>query len=230
MSYHYVKSHEIGPATTERTASAVMGMLQSQPNAFFPFHIKGSESIQLGSVYELQNVRVPNLTGQAPGADLRNYVVVSEVGPTTFSFATLPGHFDGAHGVITFTTYERDGFIYLQQNGDAPEASWFNSLAVPVGVWLPWRIQAENLATAAQFPETLTAGKDFIEHQVFGAVTVDLSDAGSVMVIGPMTSGSDASTLPHPPPLVDVSDAGSVMVIGPITTDSGGSMLPVSDQ
>jgi hypothetical protein len=193
MGYTYSMPHAIGQATSERTPQAVMGMLQRDPGRYFPFTVvpvaalpmsewrahlplwpshynpaSQPGSIILGASYSLDSVRFPGDTG--------NWVTVTSVTPTSFTFTALAGHFDfdpGAPAQITFETSEKDGKIYLTQIGNAPHADMLNSVLVKSFVSIVWDEQAHNLSEATKSSDQLQVGSDFIAGQGFGHLPVD---------------------------------------------------------
>src|SRR5262249_44872761 len=76
----------------------------------------------------------------------RDPVRVEHVTETQFTFRTLEGHFDQANALISFRTYEKDGRVYLEQSGFAPNAGERNAAVAPYGAKkMAWPRQAENL-------------------------------------------------------------------------------------
>lgn len=112
----YILEHDLGVAGDPKDA---MGLMQTDPNAVFPFEVEGVEGtpdriVQDGQ-YSLNNI--------IPGA--RWGVQVSDVTSTSFSFTVLPGtgldgsgHVDPVGSVITFSMYSgKNGNIFLRQHG-----------------------------------------------------------------------------------------------------------------
>src|SRR5262249_20835457 len=166
----------------------------------FPFTVQGSEtSIALGAMYDLVGSRIPANPpdGSAPvlrweGSaksqpidvgggysiviDSGNYVKVTDVQPNSFTFTTLPGHFDGPGATITFQTTVENGHVIFQQIASAPDAGWFESLAAPVVAQdFTWKEQAKALEKDTHDPDALEKGSQFIADQTFGVVSPDAS-------------------------------------------------------
>jgi RHS repeat-associated protein len=143
--YEYVTENEVGSTSQGVTPETAMAHLQFNPNAYFPFDVVPKAwprtwppSIQSGAVYDLRDVRFP--------FDWGNHVVVENVTSTSFTFRTLPDHFDGPDALITFTTYEKDGKVYLQQEAYAPLAGEIGRFIAPLGArGLIWPLQAFRL-------------------------------------------------------------------------------------
>jgi RHS repeat-associated protein len=139
-SYHYTNFHAIGTTANGVTPERVMAALQQDPNHFFPFNVVGLDAaagmgIKVGETYDLQNVRWYGDNG--------NFVKVIEATSTSFTFLSLEGHFDGPDATIRFSTFEKDGVVYLRHDGNAPFAGVFNAAIAPAGAW---DIQSSNLA------------------------------------------------------------------------------------
>lgn len=142
--YRYVEENVVGPRRVGITPTATMRTLESNPNAFFPFFVtplSGPSTIREGQIYDLQWVRWPFDNG--------NFVRVESVTPTSFTFLTLDGHFDGPGATITFSAVERNGVVLLRQEGYAPTAGAFNSTFAPFGATsITWQYQAATLGAA----------------------------------------------------------------------------------
>ena len=149
---------DIGPVMPLVTAESAMGVMKDSPNVVFPFVVegaRGARSIQLGSVYDLQNVLHPG--------DKGNPVRVVQSDATSFTFLTLPGHFRGPDQTIRFVTVERRGRILLRQEGTSSGTTmdWIYDAGAQM---VSWRFQANNLRAAlyggerADFPGGLLVG------------------------------------------------------------------------
>lgn len=145
--YYYQFEWEVGNIKDGDTAEKAMQILQDDPDSIFPFGVEGQ--IKEGSRVNLRNPRfffIPGLTTVLRYYGLsRNHVIVQRVSATSFTFRTESNHFDGADGLITFTTFERDGKVYLQQTGYAPTAGISNAVVAPPGAWASWNRQQANL-------------------------------------------------------------------------------------
>jgi hypothetical protein len=125
-----------------------MSVLQTHPNSFFPFDVvgaKGEKEILDGSIYYLM-ARQDSPFPFPPG---KNPVRVRGLTPFSFTFETLPGHFDPPGSTITFTTsMDRTGTVYLTQYGVARAESASHALVFSQAPRLAadaWIIQAEQL-------------------------------------------------------------------------------------
>jgi hypothetical protein len=129
-------------------AQMAMGALQADPNRFFPFRVIGAggeQEIILGRVYDLTNRENSPIFPLPPG---RFPIRVTEVTANSFTFTTLPGHFDPPGSTITFTIFpDPAGMIHLEHLGvTAPSADL--SLMYPAAPYMAgktWDIQAANL-------------------------------------------------------------------------------------
>jgi hypothetical protein len=172
----YRHDWDLGEMTSSVNALRAMFILQSRPNAIFPFTVKGrggETTILLGSSYDLINTTGPFnsfWTGSDP-------VTVTSVTTLSFTFTTLAGHHRGAGQTITFETYDKlstedDGLtmrmhVYLSQHGtyisswSHPFSSLFN-VGANVGAAGAWALQAHNLraalGTAGSIESTLIPG------------------------------------------------------------------------
>jgi len=137
----YTFDWQIGPVTQPFMVQNAMTIIQSNPNLIFPFLLQsryGEQGITLNGVYDLNNVRWLH--------DNYNPVQVVGVTPTSFTFLSLPGNFRGPGATVTFNTYEKDGYLYLQQVGTS-ELTLMNLISNK-GALLSWEVQAQNLRAA----------------------------------------------------------------------------------
>ncbi len=150
--YEYRKDTIIGtenPVEMVPGHIRVMMALQSNPSAFFPFDVRGNQGesgILLKHEYNLVNKRDRLLPFFLPS----EYPVrVTEVTPTSFTFSTLPGHFDPLGSTVIFTTWvDLYGKIHLEQHGKTTHSSRADPLLIlaPVIAGFTWDIQAANLS------------------------------------------------------------------------------------
>jgi hypothetical protein len=135
------------PARAELLGQLAMDALQSNPNRFFPFQVlghNGEKEIILGRTYDLTNRPSSSFFPLPPG---RFPVMVTQVTPTSFTFTTLEGHFDGPGSKVTFSTVvDSTGLIHLEHKGlavsDQPSPQY---LIAPTFAEKAWDIQAANL-------------------------------------------------------------------------------------
>jgi hypothetical protein len=123
-----------------------MSVFQDNPKDVFPFEVSGCDRFRTGEKCELD-------TGlwilQRPKGTVG--VTTTE---TSVTFTVIEnGYFDAPGSTIEFSTYERDGGVYLQQDAKAHGAEAYVALALnetpfyesrSAGVWGK---QAQNLAT-----------------------------------------------------------------------------------
>jgi RHS repeat-associated protein len=155
-AYEYRKDNIIGAEKPgEKIPGHLLAMLalQGDPSTFFPFDVKGlqgEKEITLGHSYNLVN-KVGGLLPLPPGESLMGQpypVQVTQVSGTSFTFTTLPGHFDPIGSTITFTTWvDPESNIHLEQYGrttqsDHPDEMYFYA---PLFAGFSWDIQANNL-------------------------------------------------------------------------------------
>jgi hypothetical protein len=129
-------------------AQMAMGALQRDPNSFFPFRVigwRGEQEIELGHEYDLANRENSPLFPLPPG---RFPIRVTEITPNSFTFTTLPGHFDPEGSTITFAIFpDASGMLHLEHLGvTAPTADpSLMYLVAPYMAAKAWDIQAANL-------------------------------------------------------------------------------------
>lgn len=142
-AYSYITSYPIGRVSDGITAREAMAYLQSNPDAVFPFTVNpkdgGSNSIRLGGQYKLDNIRHP--------FDKGNGVLVDDVTGFTFRFETDSTHFDKAGSTIRFSTYEKDGIVYLEHTAFGVASSPLMAKIAKIGALsFAWPKQAESLS------------------------------------------------------------------------------------
>ena len=148
----YRHEWDLGAVSPSVSARIAMSILQSRPNAMFPFTVRGTRgetSIILASSYDLINTVGP-LGNWGTGPDP---VQVSAIGPLFFTFTTLAGHHRGAGQTISFECFERAGRVWLAQYGtyvstwSHPLTTVFN-MGANMGASGAWALQAHNLRDA----------------------------------------------------------------------------------
>jgi RHS repeat-associated protein len=141
--YNYTYQWAIGPASGLVTAKKAINLIKENPNLVFPFDVvgrHGEKGIVLNAEYDLNNVRFPYDNG--------NGVKVTGCTDTSFTFTTLPGHFDPPGSTISFRTFvDEHGTLFLEQHGETV-APIFLDKATEFGAKLTWADQAENLKRA----------------------------------------------------------------------------------
>ncbi len=142
--YAYVTENLVGRHSDNVNALIAMERFQVDPHTIFPFSVvplDPSKPFDAGSYYDLQHARFPG--------DVGNFVRVTQMDPTSFTFTTLEGHFDGPGATIKFETIDRDGKVFLRQTAFAPNVNFLVAGAAQFGAvkWV-WPLQAENLAEA----------------------------------------------------------------------------------
>jgi hypothetical protein len=134
----YLKIWDLGNVTSEANARTIMAKLIQAPNIFFPFSVvplTPSTGITLGGLYDLQDTRFPG--------DKWNWIQVSSVTDTSFTFTTLPGHFRGPWEEISFYTFEGAGRVFLAQIG-TEDGSFMGDIYTWAST-ATWATQAQNL-------------------------------------------------------------------------------------
>jgi len=132
--YDYQDTEQIGTVKATGGAWAVMAYMQSHMSQVFPFSTGSCSQVQLGATCDL-----------TPFPFLHDPVTVSEVGCSDFTFTTTSASGLGGGNTINFSTYEKDGFVYLQQTAHAPNASWWENIVAPTIASETWQEQARNL-------------------------------------------------------------------------------------
>src|SRR5258706_7006227 len=156
--YHYHRDVVIGNTSEHSTATPpldqlVMWALQAKPNRFFPFSViplHGERGIELNGEYNLDASfargnwsRLSPFSGPYP-------VRVTEVSPRSFTFTTLPGHFDPAGSTIRFSTYlDAAGNIHFVHDANTKQSPDFGltGLAAPTdpSLWWVWDTQEDRV-------------------------------------------------------------------------------------
>ncbi len=84
-------------------------------------------------------------------------MVVSNITTTSFTFCVLPGsQVEPPGSTITFTIYEKDGNVYLQQKAVwniQNWQDWVQAHATIPGAWWTWSGQANNLRYYAEYAQ-----------------------------------------------------------------------------
>lgn len=146
--YEYLQDRVLTwmPGLAQELSEAAMFELQKEPNRFFPFQVlghQGETEILLGHVYDLTNrslLPFPLPPGRFP-------VMVTQVTATSFTFTTLPGHFDPPGSTITFTTWaDSSGSVHLEHRGVTTRGDASPSYIVaPTLAGEAWDLQAARL-------------------------------------------------------------------------------------
>jgi hypothetical protein len=144
------------PLSTTPLDRLVMSALQADPNRFFPFNavpLHGEHGIELGGEYNLVDSSWAILNPLVyalflpPGGPYP--VRVTEVGPRSFTFTSLPGHFDEPGSTIRFSTYlDNAGNVHFVHDGNARESPDWRVTNVAAPALAPdtvWRLQESNL-------------------------------------------------------------------------------------
>jgi hypothetical protein len=129
--YDYQYSEQIGTVQATGGAGNVMAYMQSRCTC------------------EQSPVENGNTCGAncdlSPFPFLDDPVTVSEADCTDFTFTTTAASGLGGGNTINFSTYEKDGYVYLQQTAHAPNASWWENMIAPIIAAETWQEQARNL-------------------------------------------------------------------------------------
>ena len=128
---------------TRNLGSPEQIMRSFQQNAWqiFPFSLGQCSGIKLGQRCDLVT---PTPWSDSP-------VEISACDLTSFTFTTLPGHFDPVGSTITFSVYQMNGVTYLRQT-----AVWnihnfvegAGALTTVLGAGFTWLQQAQNLSSS----------------------------------------------------------------------------------
>lgn len=135
-AYDYTYSWDLGSAQQLGSPQQVFGYFAGHINRVFPFSTGGCSAVHLGTVCTFHPAGVTN-----------DRLHVTAMSSCSLSLTVLnwPAG-DPAGSVITFSTYERDGQIYLSQHGYSPQASWYLNIVAPQIAHYDWSLQAHNLA------------------------------------------------------------------------------------
>lgn len=134
--YDYQYDQYVGTVGETGGAAATMAYLQSNFAKTFPFSTGDCATVQLGETCVLEPI---------PLNAVPSKVTITDVQSQSFTFTSGQGHIAGAGGTITFSTYEKDGAVYLREVAHAPNASWWENIIDPRGAYWNWNHLASNL-------------------------------------------------------------------------------------
>lgn len=134
--YDYQYDQYVGTVGETGGATATMTYLKANLVKTFPFSTGNCESVQEGATCVLQPL---------PFDAVPSKVTITDVQSQSFSFTSGAGHVAGPGGTITFSTYEKDGAVYLREVAHAPNASWWENIVDPPGAHWNWDHLASNL-------------------------------------------------------------------------------------
>ncbi len=132
--YSYDYSEEIGSISQTGGAAAAMHYLQNHLNTMFPFPTGNCTKVQRNATCDLP-----------PFLWLSDPVTISGVGCKSFTFTAQGGSTLGKGSTITFSTYEENGNVYLEEKARAPDAAWFTQSTAPIIAITTWGNLAGNL-------------------------------------------------------------------------------------
>ena len=115
-----------------------MTYFEEHPQEIFPFGLRGARRIT-----RLERIDLATPTGLNDSP-----VVVTGVTATSFTFTSLPGHFDPPGSTIRFRVYESEGEMYVEQTGRWRFTSPLQrpvSYASVVGAYVTWGQMGDNL-------------------------------------------------------------------------------------
>jgi len=138
-SGNYAYRYEFAVASSKRaSAKSVMKVFQANPGRIFPFTVSGCKEFTNRSSCTLANA-----TGTGIADTARVWVTTTE---TSVTFTVMSnGYFDPPGSKITFSTFERDGLVYLQQETAASQTNLLVTMFVDLGSYVTWTNQATNL-------------------------------------------------------------------------------------
>ncbi|MFG2145383.1 ricin-type beta-trefoil lectin domain protein [Streptomyces sp. NPDC048696] len=115
IKHAYTHTEEVG-STKWGSAEKLMSTFQQSPQTFFPFPVEGCSSFTEGAVCRLfPGKDTPGGVGMILGG---NGLVRVHVDKTSTSFTVISAnYFDDPGSVITFTTSEKNGKLYMTQRG-----------------------------------------------------------------------------------------------------------------
>jgi RHS repeat-associated protein len=135
----------LGSASEVGTPEQIMAQFQARPGDVFPFGLGRCTQIILDQKCDLH---------VAPGVADDEWVRITSVSDTSFTFTTLPGHFDPPGSTITFTVYRgEDGDMWLRQSAVWQLSGPWELTKAKVsaaGAWVSWRRQSNNLRDQAR--------------------------------------------------------------------------------
>lgn len=136
--YDYQYQWYIGSASQVGSPQKVMAYFEQHAQDIFPFYLGGCDVLTAGTKCDLQPTDPWHV---AP-------VEVIQVTSTSFTFKALKGHFDLPGSTITFSIFESNCDIYLEQTAHAKLPNPFLDFIAPIIAANQWAQQAENLRIA----------------------------------------------------------------------------------
>lgn len=113
-----------------------MKVFKANPEKIFPFQVDGCS--------RFKNRSSCTLVDAAPVEGTGRVWVTSNATSVTFT-VTSNGNFDPPGSRITFSTYEENGSIFLQQEGSARQVNFFVARGVDLGfAYNTWSDQASQ--------------------------------------------------------------------------------------
>ncbi|GAA1062363.1 RHS repeat-associated core domain-containing protein [Agromyces bracchium] len=138
-SGNYAYRYEFAVASSRRaSAKSVMNVFKANPGRIFPFKVSGCETFTNRSSCTLVKA-----TGTGVADTARVWVTTTDTS-VTFT-VTSNGYFDPPGSQITFSTFERDGLVYLQQETATTQSHLLVTAFVDLGSYITWTNQATNL-------------------------------------------------------------------------------------
>lgn len=124
------------------TPKSVMDVFKANPAKVFPFQVHGCGSFANRTSCTLVDATPLQGTG-------RVWVTTTD---TSVKFTvTSNGYFDPPGSSITFSTFSRNGFVYLQQEASVSQANLRVAAGVDAGLaFNTWSQQAANLSGLLQ--------------------------------------------------------------------------------
>jgi hypothetical protein len=147
--YGYEYNHLLGPVDQYGSAEYVMAIFQSRPAEIFPFKVVGCHAFTQGATCDL--IDANGFGGFAGWVSRSNGTVSVATTATSVEFTVISdNYFDPPGAVITFSTYEKDGGVYLRQSTHvARTQALFAAYGAGMGgAESTWSQQAQNLRGA----------------------------------------------------------------------------------
>nr|WP_249409123.1 PA14 domain-containing protein [Frigoribacterium sp. CFBP 8751] len=120
--YQYTYTNLVGSTKKYGSAARAFSVFKNNPQKIFPFSVSCTRFVNNGSC----NLSVPNIPfGKGKGK------VKVTLGSDSVKFTvSAAGYFDPPGSTITFRVFSRNGNLYLQQKGYAPNAGAVNDFGV----------------------------------------------------------------------------------------------------
>jgi len=129
--YDYQYDWLIGPVSTYGSPGEAMQVFKTNPTKIFPFDVTGCKSFYTGATCRLNDALGFGFFG--PAVQSSGVVKVSTTNTTVTFTVAENGYFDSVGSTIAFSTYARDGNLYLRQTAVTLKSNLASRVGVALG-------------------------------------------------------------------------------------------------